>query len=760
MLHDLSGGGGGHLTSLSSGEWVANRFRVLRLLGEGAVGEVWEADDAELGRRVALKALRPEMAGAPAVRERFKREVGLAHQITHPNVCRLYDLFFHQPPNRRRAGDAPLAVVSMELLAGETLAERLERRGPLPIEQALEIARQVAAALAAGHRAGVVHRDLKSSNVVLVEGPDGLRAVVTDFGLARSLTAEEDPQLTASGDLLGSPAYMAPEQIEGRPLGPAADLYALGVVLFEMVTGALPFTGATAVAAAFRRLEGPPPSPRLLRPDLDPRWQAVILRCLEREPEGRFGSAAEVAAALGGAPSPDAKPAAPRGRRRAWRRWPFWSAAVALFTLSSASWIAAPRSASPAGDLLGPTRALQTRAARLAETGERPRAEALLAEALATYRALGDRHGEASAQSDLAQSLAERGELPAARELLEGTLLLAREIEALPVLVTAERRLGSVLRRQGDFPAAQAHFEAALLLARRTGRRDDELRTLSSLAFLRKVGGDLAGAEQYLRAAATGFAESGDRSAAAGVMSNLGIVLAAQGELAEAGEQHERALALYRELGARDKEAEELHRQGEVHRYQGRGELAWREHLRALALRRELEDWGGVARSELASAKLLLDRGRPEEAREWAQRAAEAFEAAAARDFAAEARAVEALAAFRTGRRDEARGMLARWRPHLEASQDPTVVLYGALVAAELAAGEEAAEVLRQALARSRGAGLPLELEARLALARARGAGDGREATRSELAALAAEAERHGVLLVTRLARAEVRSLG
>ncbi len=283
--------------SLAAGELLAGRYRIVSFLGEGAMGEVYEADDLELGEPIAVKVLRPEIARDEQVLQRFKREIQLARKVTHPNVCRVYDMVLHSGE-----GDAGRRVLlTMELLRGETLAERLRREGRLTPAEALPIVRQIAAALTAAHAAGIVHRDLKSSNVFLVSSPLGLRSVVTDFGLAWSMAPSGDgaDTLTATGELVGSPAYMAPEQVRGEEATPATDVYALGVVMYEMLTGELPFVGKSAFYTALLRLQEPPPSPRQRVPDLDPAWEAVILCCLQREPADRFRRARHVVRALG-----------------------------------------------------------------------------------------------------------------------------------------------------------------------------------------------------------------------------------------------------------------------------------------------------------------------------------------------------------------------------------------------------------------------------------------------------------------------------
>jgi serine/threonine protein kinase/tetratricopeptide (TPR) repeat protein/TolB-like protein len=295
--------------SLAPGDVIAQRYKVARFIARGGMGEVYEADDLELRERVALKTVRPEAARDTLAVERFKREIQLARKVTHPNVCRIFDVAHHRPDGE---GSPGTIFLTMELLAGETLAERLRRAGPLRPDQALPIARQVADALHAAHQAGVVHRDLKPGNIMLtegrlIEGRGALRAVVTDFGLARLESGSEDHQglaLTAAG-VVGTPAYLAPEQVEGKEITPAADIYAFGIVLYEALTGTVPFVGDSALSTAVKRLQQDPPSPRVHTPGLDPRWEAAILRCLARDPAARFPTAPAALEALTREPAAD-----------------------------------------------------------------------------------------------------------------------------------------------------------------------------------------------------------------------------------------------------------------------------------------------------------------------------------------------------------------------------------------------------------------------------------------------------------------------
>ena len=284
--------------TFAGGELLSNRFCIVRLLGAGGMGEVYEADDQVIGERVALKTIRWETAADLRAFTRFVHEVHAAQKIAHPNVCRIHDIHQHQPED----GSPPIHFLTMELLHGETLSAHLRNRGALPIVEAAEIAKQLCAALSAAHRAGVVHRDFKAANVILARSADGSpRAVVTDFGLAHSHYTETDaPSITMEGQCVGTPAYMAPEQVLGGSITPAIDIYALGIVLYEMVTGTHPFAAASRFAVMMKRLEVEPPSPKAKCPELPQQWESAILRCLQRDSQDRFSDALAVWEALNG----------------------------------------------------------------------------------------------------------------------------------------------------------------------------------------------------------------------------------------------------------------------------------------------------------------------------------------------------------------------------------------------------------------------------------------------------------------------------
>lgn len=281
--------GNWQLGDLKSGRILGERFRIIRMLGEGGMGSVYEAEDMELGNtKVALKTIRADLADQPGLMDRFKKEIQLLRRITHPNVCRVFDFF----PGR---DDEP-SFFTMELLEGESLRERLKREGELTPQTARPIAIQVMHGLEAAHAMGVIHRDLKPSNIMLVPAIGETRVVLMDFGVARGSSSETgvDTGLTESGMAVGTPTYMAPEQIQGKPVTASTDIYAFGVVMYEALTAIVPYDGKTPLAMVARKLETKPTAPRVLKPSLDSQWNGLILRCLEKEPEDRFRSAAEV----------------------------------------------------------------------------------------------------------------------------------------------------------------------------------------------------------------------------------------------------------------------------------------------------------------------------------------------------------------------------------------------------------------------------------------------------------------------------------
>lgn len=270
--------------SLEPGSDLGERYRIESMLGEGGMGAVYKAYDRELDRVVALKLLRPGLMTDASALQRFKQELLLASKVSHKNILRIHDL-----------GDVSgLKFISMAFVEGDDLHGVLRKSGRLPIDRAVEITRQLCGALEAAHAEGVVHRDLKPHNVLLDAAGN---AYVSDFGLAKSLEAGA-VGMTRAGEFLGTPRYMSPEQVEGGKLDHRSDLYSLGLILYEMVTGEVPFTSDSTLALMYQRVKQKPKDPRKLAPDIPDYLARIILRCLEKDPEKRYQNAREILNAL------------------------------------------------------------------------------------------------------------------------------------------------------------------------------------------------------------------------------------------------------------------------------------------------------------------------------------------------------------------------------------------------------------------------------------------------------------------------------
>ncbi len=268
---------------LGPGTNLGPRYEILSVLGQGGMGTVYKARDRELDRVVALKVIRPEMASRPEILERFKREILLASQVTHKHVLRIHDL--------GEAGD--VRFISMAYVEGSSLADLLKREAPLHLDRALPLVRQITEALQAAHEAGVVHRDLKPQNVLLDEEGN---SYIADFGISRSLDA--GGTVTDTGMVLGTVDYMSPEQARGETPDHRSDIFALGVMMYEIVTATLPFRAANALSIIMKRVHEDAPPIRQARPDLPPWLSAVVARAMARDPSERYQSAAEILADL------------------------------------------------------------------------------------------------------------------------------------------------------------------------------------------------------------------------------------------------------------------------------------------------------------------------------------------------------------------------------------------------------------------------------------------------------------------------------
>ena len=270
---------------------LGQRYDILAEAGHGSMGNVYKARDRETGEIVALKLLKPEIASDQAMMDRFKNELLFARKITHKNVCRVYDF-------NRIAG---VAYTSMEFVNGESLRSVLTRFGGLPPRKAVDISLQICSGLKEAHAQGIVHRDLKPENV-MIDSQGNVK--IMDFGIARSM----DMATRLTGTMVGTPAYMAPEQVAGKPVDYRTDIYSLGLVLYEIFTGVPAFHADTAVAVALKQMNEAPPPPHTIDPTFPPVIERAILRCLEKEPAKRFSSIAELTQALN--PSASAAPVA------------------------------------------------------------------------------------------------------------------------------------------------------------------------------------------------------------------------------------------------------------------------------------------------------------------------------------------------------------------------------------------------------------------------------------------------------------------
>ena len=275
---------------------IAGRYRLNEQVAVGGMGEVWRATDLLLERTVAVKLLRESFAEDPVIVERFRREALTAAGLSHPNMANVFDYV----QENGRTG------IVMEFVEGETLADRISREGPLDVPDAVRTASALLAALSVAHDAGVVHRDVKPGNVMIT--PTG-EVKVTDFGIARAAGHET---LTETGMVVGTAHYLSPEQVSGKPASPASDLYAVGAILYEMLTGAKPFEAETPLAVAMQRLSADPRDPQEHRADIPETVSQVAMTALARDPERRYASADGMRSALESALASAQPPTQPR----------------------------------------------------------------------------------------------------------------------------------------------------------------------------------------------------------------------------------------------------------------------------------------------------------------------------------------------------------------------------------------------------------------------------------------------------------------
>ncbi|MEA2753574.1 MAG: eukaryotic-like serine/threonine-protein kinase, partial [Myxococcales bacterium] len=272
------------------GRTIAGKYCLETIVGEGAMGAVYRARQTTLGTTLAIKVLHRQLAGEPMFAARFLREAQAASRVDHPSSMRVID--FGEEPDG-------LLYIAMEYVDGKTLAKIIEEASPLPVARIVDIACQALAALAVAHDLGVIHRDLKPENIMVLEGEDDEGRThdivkVCDFGVAKLLeSGSRAPSVTAQGVVVGTPEYMSPEQARGDALDARSDIYAMGVLLFHLMTGKVPFDSSTAFGTAFMHVNDEPTRPRLLNPGVDSRLEAICLKAMRKRPEDRFVSARE-----------------------------------------------------------------------------------------------------------------------------------------------------------------------------------------------------------------------------------------------------------------------------------------------------------------------------------------------------------------------------------------------------------------------------------------------------------------------------------
>ena len=475
-------------------------YRAMSTLGHGGMGAVYLAEHRDLGRVFAVKVVRPELSSTPEAMARLRREARAAVKIRHPNVVDVTDF---------GVTDQGRAFVVMEHLAGQTLAERLEHQGALEPAVVAWIARQVAAALAAAHEQGVIHRDVKPDNIIFTSDDDPERpsAKLVDFGLALS-SEDLTARLTRHGLIFGTPEYMSPEQVRASPLTPSSDIYSFGVVLYEMLTGSVPFSEETSVETMAAKLNRPVEPPRQRAPDrpLAPPLERLVLRCLERAKDDRPETMQEIIEVLDPlVPTPTEAPPSSQPPPPTPPRWPKTLAMLAALTAAAALggglvfFLVSPPSrpepsaqATLAPTTFSDTGILDAEAPRPDPTANTTDSDIDLAGEPETTpgepepRPPAPRQPRApppaALETTTAELLAEGRRLLRRRQLAQAQRAFERGARQSPSSAAVQAGLGRVAFEQGRYPAAAAHLERAL-----RGRPSDHAtRVLLGSAYLRQ----------------------------------------------------------------------------------------------------------------------------------------------------------------------------------------------------------------------------------------------------------------------------------
>jgi tetratricopeptide (TPR) repeat protein len=611
---------------LEPGERLGGRYRIQEQIGSGGMGVVYRALDEQLGLCVALKALRPDITSSGRLEERLRRELLLARQVSHRNAVRIHDI----------GQDGGILFLTMDLVEGRSLREALREEKTVSPERAVSIARQLALALEAAHDEGIVHRDIKPANV-LVDGTG--RAWITDFGVARSL---RDPGITRTGAVIGTLAYLSPEQARGGDVDGRSDLYALGILLFEMLTGELPFPGGSDAEAMAQRITGASRDVQTLREDVPPWLAVVVQRLLQRDPDRRFQNARELIQALDG--------------RRSFRLLPVRRSAAAALVLPAvlaAGWFAYPRHPAPAGPV-----ALRERPAPSASpvhpASASPGAQRAYERGIHLLSKRDDRAAVAELRRAVAADPAftpawirlsrtlsgmglQREALDAARQAvatpgagwearaLEARLrgeperartILEERIAKYPYDTELKVELAEACTEAGDLDAALGHLRRVVADAPSHPRAWFLLGKTAILA-----GDSRRAADEYLVHALVVQNRLGNEAGRAEALNAFGIAYQDLGQLERALESYEEAAAIRRRLGDERGYAATLRNLAAVDLSRGEHGRAGSRLDEALALLERLDDPAGMAELHHDFGLLEEERGRYPDALEHYRRA-------------------------------------------------------------------------------------------------------------------------------------------